>query len=165
MNCNDIEFLLADALGDELSDADRAKFEAHLVQCEKCRREYESLRTILAEARSLPAPHQVSVQRVGDTLILAGPSAVRSPSRRIWSAAMLRTAAGILIAFAAGYWAHSTLIRGEGRPLTGGEWRAPNNEPASKPLQLALVEAHARNPRSSDLAKGMIAVFDARARR
>ena len=66
MNCEDVEMLLADALGDELADADRAAFEAHLAECERCRREYETTRAAVQSMRALPGPQRVTVRREGD---------------------------------------------------------------------------------------------------
>ena len=70
MNCENFQTLLADALGGELSDADRPNFEAHIASCSQCRREYESMSGALHSLQSLPEPQPLSVRRIGDSLIL-----------------------------------------------------------------------------------------------
>ena len=106
MNCEDFQLLLADTLGGELSDAQRPGFEAHIAQCSQCRREYESMRETVCSLLSLPEPQPVRVRRVGGRLILG-----ESPrgAMAAFSHGYLRYAAGLLIAFTAGYALHATL--------------------------------------------------------
>lgn len=54
MTCETIAPLLEDDLDGILSPEDRARVEAHLATCAVCRREVEALRSVLADARSLP---------------------------------------------------------------------------------------------------------------
>ena len=72
MNCERFESLLADALGDELSAANRPAFEEHLRACERCRREYESSSAALSALRSLPAPSLVPAGVAEDHSIQIG---------------------------------------------------------------------------------------------
>ena len=78
-DCEDFEMLTADALGNELSEADRPAFEAHLAQCEKCRREYETASRTVSMMRALPGPTRVTIRREGDRLVIDDG---RSPLRR-----------------------------------------------------------------------------------
>lgn len=57
MLCQQAREILADYLGDELSEADRGVFERHLAECEHCRAEVVSLQTAVRSLQSLrPAP-------------------------------------------------------------------------------------------------------------
>ena len=156
MNCNEFEQLLADALGGELKESDRAAFEDHLSRCDACRKEHDSLRGAVQRIESLPAARGVSVRRVGDQLILTtadAPGAGTSTLLR-WSRGFMRYAASVLIAFAAGYAVHGM------KPATPGINR-PSTEPAAYTVQSALAFQFSRNPERSDLAKGLIAMYDA----
>lgn len=130
MNCNDFETLMADALGNELSPADRPIFEAHLRDCLKCRGEYESTRRAVATMRELPGPARVTVRREGDRLViedkppkhvsgkantvrrgrlrtvassLLGPALGGRGMQPAARGALFRYAASVLIAFSVGY--------------------------------------------------------------
>ncbi len=110
MTCEDFEMLMADALGGELSPADRPVFEAHLAECEDCRREYESASKTVSTMRELPGPERLTIRREGDRLVIdkAPARVLRSPW---WSrGGVLRYAASILIAFTAGYALHAGLL-------------------------------------------------------
>lgn len=54
MTCDEIEGVLADYLGGELSEADRRRFDEHLAGCARCRVEVDSLRGPQEELASLP---------------------------------------------------------------------------------------------------------------
>ncbi len=161
MNCTDFEVLLADALGDELSVADRPAFEAHLAECEKCRREYETALRTVTTMRALPGPARATVRREGNRLVIDDrpPHALRVP----WwlRGGVFRYAASILIAFAAGYAVHAGLMMTEvGRPVDRLVQKDDGIEAPTSPnsLQRALVHTHVRNPARSDLAKCLIAM-------
>jgi len=161
MNCTDFEVLLADALGDELSVADRPAFEAHLAECEKCRREYETALRTVTTMRELSGPARVTVRREGDRLVIDDrpPHALRMPwwFRR----GAFRYAASILIAFAAGYAVHAGLMMTEaGRPVDRvvAVGDGAGDVTSTSSLQQALVHTHVRNPARSDLAKCLIAM-------
>ena len=164
MNCEDFENLLADALGNELAATERPRFEAHLAECDRCRREYEtSLRTIAA-MRALPGPRQVHIERQGTRLILQD-SAAPAPPRRRLGGGMLRYAASVLIAFVSGYALHTGLMiaeLGKDDSLIVRPPQVTSSDPSSESLQNALVAAHQLDPGRSNLAKCMIAMFPPR---
>lgn len=90
ISCKQFEALLADALGDELQEADRRTFEDHLAACETCRAEYESASATVERVRSL-----TSIADSGRSSAVIG----REPRvAHFW-----RYAATILISFTAGY--------------------------------------------------------------
>jgi len=158
MKCEDFQMLLADALGGELSDADRPAFQTHLAQCARCRTEYESMSGAVRSLQALPEPRPVSVRRVGDRLILS-----ESPPRTLawFSHGLLRYAAGLLIAFTAGYTLRAGLTPHD---ATSGAGVVRVADAGSKrdSLQVAIAGAHLRNPARSDLAKCLMAMYDVR---
>jgi anti-sigma factor RsiW len=175
MNCEEFEMLMVDALGDELPSRRHPAFSAHLAECSKCRRDYESARRAVETMRDLPAPRPVTVRREGDRLVIENPRAAgfnpRGRPRRLTPATrlgrgLLRYAASVLIAFTAGYALHAGLmVRGAVRPggipvRQGTETGLPEPDGG---LQQALVDAHDRSPSSSNLAKCLMAM--ARGRR
>ena len=175
MNCEQFENLLADALGDELSPTNRRAFEEHVRGCEACRHEYESASAALTAMRSLAAPS--SEAKGMDPSVEAG-SVYAVPTsmyqfRPPWLP-LLRYAAAIGIAFAAGY-----LFRAErsfpqhAQIEPAIKSHAPTEPATSEPFELrerfaniprhsfeaALAGAHLQNPSRPDLAKCMIAMF------
>ena len=158
MKCEDFQMLLADALGGELSDADRPAFQTHLAQCARCRAEYESMSGAVRSLQALPEPRPVSVRRVGGRLILS-----ESPPRTLtlFSHGLLRYAASVLIAFTAGYALRAGLTP---RDATSGTGVVQVADAGSKrdSLQVAIAGAHLRNPGRSDLAKCLMAMYDVR---
>ena len=171
MTCEDFETLMADALGNELSETDRPAFEAHLAECEKCRREYETASKTVVTMRQLPGPERITFRREGDRLIIdekraagfgprRGPDELTRATRR-WGG-VFRYAASILIAFTAGYALHAGLILSDARrPAPQSEEEIPGLirvGPSAGNLQQAFVNAHVRKPARSDLAKCLIAM-------
>ena len=176
MNCEQFESLLADALGDELSAADRPAFDEHLRACARCRREYESSSAVLSAMRSLPGPSIVSVDvRWSDGVPFA--RVAWTTKKRVtlrWSAA-LRYAAAIVIAFAAGYFYRAERVSLAVKPGVGptmltrssnerGVPDVPGNREqfahaSPRSFEAALAGAHLQDPSRSDLAKCMIAMF------
>ena len=159
MNCEDFQMLLADALGGELSDTDRPAFEAHVTQCSRCRHEYESMRGTVRSLQALPEPQPVSVRRVGGRLILSESS---RGVRVSFSYGLLRYAAGLLIAFTAGYALRAGLIPRDAAPGGGAAIQVADARPKRGTLQVAIAGAHLRNPSRSDLAKCLSAMYDIR---
>ncbi|MDO8630124.1 MAG: zf-HC2 domain-containing protein [Phycisphaerales bacterium] len=175
MNCERFESLLADALGDELSSANRQTFEEHLRTCERCRHEYESSSAALSALRSLPAPSVVPASvaeahsiRHSDT----APTIKRVAPRWL---SLLRYAAAIVIAFAAGYFYRAERASLAVKPGVGPATVAyVSDEPGvlgdrerfaqASPhnFEAALAGAHLQDPSRSDLAKCMIAMFATR---
>jgi anti-sigma factor RsiW len=158
MNCEDFQRLLADTLGGELSDAQRPGFEAHIAQCSPCRREYESMRETVCSLLSLPEPQPVRVRRVGGRLILSESS---RGAMAAFSHGLLRYAAGLVIAFTAGYALRATLTPRDAA-LRDGVVQVAAAGSKRDTLQLAIAGAHLRNPARSDLAKCLSALYDTR---
>ncbi len=161
MNCEDFEMLLAEALGDELAPGDRPRFEAHLAKCAKCRLEYETASATVATIRELPSPTGVTVRREGARLVIQDQPQRASFTARWVSSGVLRFAASILIAFAAGYGLHAGTsatgaARLEDRAVQVDDGEADRGSAGN--LQRALVSTHVRNPKRSDLAKCLIAM-------
>jgi anti-sigma factor RsiW len=153
MKCEDFETLLADALGEELSLQDRGELERHLAECAACRGEYQSLRATVSAAQSLPPPMRITVERIGDRLILSESPIDRRAYAPSWFLTALRYAASILLAFWAGYALHGASSRG------GQDQVARDGGSQGRTVQVAFADAHLRKPQSSDLAKGMMAVW------
>ncbi|MCG8405266.1 MAG: zf-HC2 domain-containing protein [Phycisphaerales bacterium] len=113
MNCQEFETLLSDALGGELAERDRPVFETHLAECERCRLEYETSRAAVQSMRELPGPARVAVSREGDRLVIGPVSQSGAQLRQSFTQNLLRYAASVLIAFAAGYLVHAARSSGE----------------------------------------------------
>ena len=163
MKCEDYEMLMADALGDELSPADRSAFEAHLATCASCRSDYDSLSGTVTTLRDLPGPVGVSVRREGTRLVIEEtterPAAWRTGGS--WeSRALLRYAASVLVAFLGGYAFHAGLMPVSSRvpTLPGPPVLVHATPDQSSDLHGALVRAHVHKPRRPDLAKALIAL-------
>lgn len=159
MNCENFQMLLADALGGELSDADRPAFEAHITQCSQCRHEYESMSGAVRSLQSLPDPQPIIVRRVGGRLILGESS---SGTIAAFSHSLIRYAAGLLIAFTAGYALRAGLTPRNAAPGGSAAIQVADAGPKRDTLQGAIAGAHLRNPARSDLAKCLIAMYDGR---
>jgi len=155
MNCEDFQMLLADALGGELPDAQRPDFDTHIARCSKCRREYESMCGAVRSLQSLPEPQPVNVRRVGGRLILSESSRGTMTSL---SFGLLRYAAGLMIAFTAGY-ALRAVLAPPGALPSSGVVQVADAGLKRDTLQLAIAGAHLRNPGRSDLAKCLSAMY------
>ncbi len=175
MHCEDFEMLMADALGNELAASERPAFSAHLDKCPRCRQDYESALEAVGMMRELPGPQHVTVRREGDRLVIDQRRATGFSLRGGWrelkpatrlGRGLLRYAASVLIAFAAGYMVHAGLmVTGAGRPgpIPVGQGTETGLPESDGGLQGALVDAHDRSPSSSNLAKCLMAM--ARGRR
>lgn len=151
MSCEGFETLMAEALGGELAESDRARFEGHLAFCEACRDEYGSMASAVDRMRSLPGSSRVSAsiecEAFSGGMVLA---------RRSRMGVFYRYAASVLLAFGAGY-----VFRGESGIAS------PSGAPvASQPargggvtLGTALVSAHQKRPGGSGLSAAMTAMF------
>ncbi|MEK6674436.1 MAG: zf-HC2 domain-containing protein [Planctomycetota bacterium] len=111
MGCEDYQLLMADALGNELAESDRCRFEDHLAACETCRREYEASSKSVQMLRSLPEPSEMDLARNQHEWV--GSESARQPIRRglvtssrLRSMRILRQAASIALAFTAGFGVH-----------------------------------------------------------
>ena len=166
MNCEAFEILMADALGNELVDSDRAGFDSHLAACETCRREWESLRRTVDATRALAGPKKVSVRRDGERLVIQ-PDASETLSVSHGSQPMaarngglLRMAASVLIAFTAGYALHAGLMMADNAKSAQQVAQLEDASPQSVRTSLAL--AHVRNPSRSSFAKCLATITRAR---
>jgi anti-sigma factor RsiW len=58
LTCRELVELVTDYLEDELSPGERARFDAHLAECEGCRRYVEQMRTTIKLARDSAVPQK-----------------------------------------------------------------------------------------------------------
>jgi len=114
MNREEFEQRMADALGGELSEQDRADFEAALAEDEAWRREYDEALRTLDVLGTLSGPAQLRASRDGDRLVIE-PAPTQPPRVSTGTGSgRWRIAAAILMAFTAGYAAHAVLVLSEG---------------------------------------------------
>ena len=165
MSCEDFEMLMADALGDELSEADRPAFEGHLAMCERCRDEYRTALTTVRTLQSLTGADRVSTGVEHEVDRAASPirSGPRGYSRWSFTSA-LRYAASVLIAFTAGYAVHAGFVNEPTVRPPDVEHFALNVAAGHAPVEpntfgAALAGEHLKDPGRSGLAKCMIAMF------
>ena len=163
MNCEQYESLLADVLGGEASSADRTLLEAHCATCEPCRRDYASSVEALSAMRSLQSPTAILPFDSSSAAASRGIGQTR-PTLPFWMG-IARYAAGIVIAFSAGYLFHATrsmspvgISKRPGVTVMHSMHETEIDAPARR-FEAALASAHMKNPSQSDLAKCMIAVF------
>lgn len=160
MNCKEFELLLADELGGELADTDRAAFDEHLANCPACRREHESLAGAVGRLQSLPAAPSVRVERLGERLMLTPTAAMRRSVSTSWMSGLLRYAAVVAFAFLAGYFVHATKVP-SATTLAPSSVVSTTGSPG-RDLQTAVAMQFSRNPGRSDLAKGLLAMYQSR---
>lgn len=162
MNCDEIQLLMADALGGELSASNRARLESHLAECPRCRKDLASSRDALDEIRTMPAPVRVRLRREGRHFV-AEPIVGSGFSANLWQrTSAWRRAASIIIAFTAGYALHAGLmLTRTGPAVPSQKTQHVTSTAASRDdsFDKALVLAHQRNPLRSDMAKYMGALF------
>jgi predicted anti-sigma-YlaC factor YlaD len=151
MSCEDFDVLMADALGGELAESDRARFEGHLAFCAACRDEYQSLAGAVDRMRSLPGSSRVSESIEREAL-----SDGAVPARRSRIGVFYRYAASVLLAFGAGY-----VFRGESglASPSGAPVAAQRAHDGGVTLGTALVSAHQKRPGGSGLSAAMTAMF------
>jgi len=163
MNCSDVESLLPDAWGGELTEHDQKALNDHIVVCHRCQEEYTSGQSAVALARRIPGPQaaQLTMQRGQWGVATLRTSVESSFPRRL---GRFRFAASIFLAFVAGYAFHAGLILMNPASRPSDEYRAPTPVIAevggrSRSLQATLVSMYRQNPGASQLANGMMAVF------
>ncbi len=88
MNCDKINDVLADYLGDELTDDDRAAVDEHVADCAACRAEVLSLSATVSSLRSLEPP-------VGARPVIRRTATIRWRPRLLAHAAVLALGIGI----------------------------------------------------------------------
>lgn len=170
MNEAERDELLAGYLGDELNEAERARFESMMAGDPELAAEAESLRRTIQAMRSLDAPG--SGRAPGSRRLAGGgdgspPASVTSPLR-VWIGAVVRYAAAIGLAFAAGYF-----MRGGGgqealpeasasRPAERADSDIARSvpPPAGEWLQSA-AEVYVSRPRGSSFARSLVAIAEA----
>lgn len=108
MNCHTCEELFADALGGELSEAQRGEFDAHLADCPACRAAFAGDSAAVGALRSLSAPVPQTLESTREawgrtTHPASAPGAPHPGHHRVLGAGPARLAASLLIAFTAGY--------------------------------------------------------------
>jgi ferric-dicitrate binding protein FerR (iron transport regulator) len=150
MNADEIKGMLADYLGDELGAEDRQRFEEYVDTDREFAAEVASLRCTLDAMRSLKVP---------DEDVFAAP--LRAAARRSWSLPVLRYAAVIVLAFAAGFLARGwsgweggpsappPAIAGLGREQPPADW------------QMRFADAYVRNANKSGLARALVSLAQA----
>jgi anti-sigma factor RsiW len=178
MNDIDRDELLAGYLGDELNEADRARFEAMMADDADLAAEAAALRRTIEAMRALDA----AAPGMGDAPLLghapgigpAPPKAGVTPATplarplRVWGGAVIRYAAVIGLAFAAGY-----VMRGgetppaltgssTARPIddAGGEAPLPAERAAGQWLRRA-GEVYLNRPGGSSFARSLVAIAEA----
>jgi len=163
MTCKDIEMLMADALGGELTSQDQAKFAEHVAHCAACRVQYEAGRLTIERMRSLPAAPEAEARPLMKTR--AAVSQGRQ-SRWILTPALLRYAAVILLGFTAGYVSKAKYGEHQSTPRVAvvpdhqaDPGRATPTVQAGGSFESALTNAYRRRPAGSDLAKAMSVLF------
>ena len=79
MNCTRVEQLTADYLGEELESGERARFDAHLADCDTCRARIAELTDTLAELNRLATvPLPMALEKTRGLCVVRR----RSPVRR-----------------------------------------------------------------------------------
>ena len=170
--CKQVQESMADALGGELAEDRQEPFYRHLAQCGACRRDHASCRSVLEAMASLPGSIPAELSEVGEIILgrrkpRVAPAESVSPPRRsggrrsggLWTGGMWRYAAGLLVAFTAGYVFHAAT---QDSPVPGDfgnnvAQRLTDSDNAVT-FQSALAQAHTRQPSRSSLAKVLIAM-------
>ncbi|UCG32698.1 MAG: hypothetical protein JSU68_13655 [Phycisphaerales bacterium] len=150
MNADDIKGMLAEYLGDELSPEDRRRFEEYLDTDREFAAEVASLRCTLDDMRSLKVP--------GEGAFAVPP---RAAERRSWPVPVLRYAAVILLAFAAGFLARGWSggeVGSSGAPPAIADFR-PEQPPAG--WQMRFATAYVKNTSKSGLARSLVSLAQA----
>lgn len=119
--CQDMQPLLMRLAGGELPSADGPRVADHLAECDRCRKEWEALRSWLGALSTMPrvAPPQEARRRVRERMF-ADRDALAT--RRAWRG--LGVAAAALLA-AIGAWLNSRTAPPPGDP-PGVRWTSPD---------------------------------------
>lgn len=164
MSCSDFQELISDALGNEISDADRATLDRHLATCTACRTEFQRSCASLAALRAFGPPPEVTILRNGDRLTME-PLRKTRLRRAAVSRQWLRYAACIVFAFIAGYFVaagrESAGLLKHGH-LVHQESPSPSQRdltrPAGTTLEAAIAAVHLQHPDESPLTKCLLAL-------
>jgi hypothetical protein len=180
MNDNNRNELMAGYLGDELNEGDRARFEAMMADDADLASEVAALRNTIETMRALdspgsapaPAPGIGHAPGTGHAAPKAGvtPSPSLARPLRVWSAAVLRYAAVIGLAFVIGYVTGGQGDRGPGdasRPSAGpspvsGAGSAPAAaRPGTDEWLQRAAEVYVNRPGGSSFARSLVAIASA----
>jgi anti-sigma factor RsiW len=168
MKCEDFEMLMADALGDELAEANRGEFEEHLGECARCRAEYEAGRATVRRMQAVDGPAVMAKPTVpvgsgGLRLAAASGGGPRASRSFIQLAPLLRYAAVIAVAFIAGYGVRDASIGAspgrEALRVLDSQAAAGGASGDQRSFESALTSVYRRRPAGSDLGKVMSALF------
>jgi anti-sigma factor RsiW len=148
MNRQEMNDLLADYLGHELSPSDRARFERSMAADAEFAEEVAEMQRALAAMRSLEAPAEL-VGTEPRTALRFRPSQ---------AATLLRYAAIVLFAFVAGYAARWATAGGRSSPSIAAPAPEPARNGAPGDFEQRFAEAYGRSAGRSDLARSLIAL-------
>lgn len=162
--------MLAGYLGDELNEADRASFESMMAGDPELAAEVASLRRTIESMRALDAPGRgraLGSGRAAGSGDGSSPALVTSPLR-MWMGAVVRYAAVIGLAFAAGYFMRGGVGQealtdvSPARPaeLADSDIALPVPPEAGDWLQRA-AEVYVSRPRGSSFARSLVAIAEA----
>jgi anti-sigma factor RsiW len=158
MSCRSVSDVLAEYLAGELAPDQRGAVESHLDVCATCREHVAGLGAAQAAVRQMVVPREHAEALAAR---LAMPAAVAASARRKawgWRAAV---AAGLALAFVAGYATRG--VTGPAAPVVNatGPVAAAPRQPDERPLP-RLVEEYrrtaAQHPGESALAWGLLSV-------
>lgn len=119
MNCDDVRNRLADYLGQELSSEDRHRVDAHLLDCQSCRREISELGTVLVELRGREGVTVNAARERTQSINL-------QPRARSWTIRLLRAAALLLVGAGIGW-----IVRGAGSAVSDNQRASQDARPHS----------------------------------
>jgi anti-sigma factor RsiW len=175
MNDNDRDELMANYLGDELNESDRARFEAMMAEDADLAAEAAALRGTIDRMRALdtpgsaPAPGMADAPEPGHAppkVGVASPSSMARPLRA-WGSAVLRYAAVIGLAFVIGYVMGGRGSNEAGRRQAGppavsdaGPVPAPARRETDDWLQ-RVAEVYVNRPGGSSFARSLVAIAKA----
>jgi len=183
LNCEQLEPLIADLLGEELDNVDRVRLEAHLVDCDGCRREIAALARTNAVLRdvftspneALPCKTTATANNEAESTSMVSAAFAAQPERQSKSAmfsmrmpTLLRYAAIVVISFGLGF-----LMRGGIAPMpTNGvdeepamakgdaaDLSVPTGGNLRADLEARLTAAHRSAPQASEFTKSLLAIL------
>lgn len=150
MNCNEVEHLLADYLGDELNTPQRTALDAHVRSCPACGNEVATLRESLAMVRSLD---------VGVTVLSpTKPERRQTTVIRLWRRGLARGlayAATLLVGFGVG-WSARPVSPTSGPPATTSDVEVLASRFGVHPEWVDAVVATSRPSASSAFGRNLV---------
>lgn len=168
MNDPAFDALLADAVGGELTDTDRIRFEQILQSSPELRRDYATALAAVEALNKLPGPKAMTLDQAlvshREFGIATRPTSRNTRARTPWR--FFRFAASLLIAFSGGYALHAYVMTGtvpSAQPPTF-ETSGGQTPPAQThtTLERAMADAYRRHPRRHALARCMSTIMPGR---